>query len=269
MAAAAAGGLRRAAGGRRAAAPRGAAAAAAAALPRVYAYDHCPYCVRVRLGMGLKGIKHELRFMANDDVETPTALLGKKIAPILEEPDSGLVMGESMDIVKKFDEDPAFGPQIFGPASGRKDIKAWMKGVKDLLRLLHRPRYMQANLPEFQQKDSRDYFIGGHPVPPFDKPEWKAADFPATKKEGEYAAAMARTAELVPELNAALAELEGLIYSEDFCTEGGLSLDDIDLWSRLRSVTLVKGAQFGPKTMAYLKNLEAKGDVPLYFSLAC
>merc|ERR1711924_517397 len=60
-----------------------------------------------------------------------------------------------------------------------------------------------------------------------------------------YAAAMARTAELVPELNAALAELEGLIYSEDFCTEGGLSLDDIDLWSRLRSVTLVKGAQFG------------------------
>ena len=80
---------------------------------------------------------------------------------------------------------------------------------------------------------------------------------------------MARTAELVPELNAALAELEGLIYSEDFCTEGGLSLDDIDLWSRLRSVTLVKGAQFGPKTTAYLKNLEAKGDVPLYFSLAC
>merc|ERR1711924_456933 len=65
------------------------------------------------------------------------------------------------------------------PASGREDIKAWMKGVKDLLRLLHRPRYMQANLPEFQQKDSRDYFIGGHPVPPFDKPEWKAADFPA------------------------------------------------------------------------------------------
>ena len=178
------GGLRRAAGGRRAAAPRGAAVAAAAALPRVYAYDHCPYCVRVRLGMGLKGIKHELRFLANDDVETPTALIGKKIAPILEEPDSGFVMGESMDIVKKFDEDPAFGPQIFGPASGREDIKAWMKGVKDLLRLLHRPRYMQANLPEFQQKDSRDYFIGGHPVPPFDKPEWKGRGLPRRQEGG-------------------------------------------------------------------------------------
>merc|ERR1711924_201716 len=120
----------------------------------------------------------------------------------------------------------------------------------------------QANLPEFQQKDSRDYFIGGHPVPPFDKPEWKAADFPAAKKEAEYAAAMARTAELVPELNAALAELEGLIYSEDFCTEGGLSLDDIDLWSRLRSVTLVKGAQFGPKTTATSRTSRPRATCP-------
>merc|ERR1711968_400663 len=104
---------------------------------------------------------------------------------------------------------------------------------------------------------------GGHPVPPFDKPEWKAADLPADKKEEEYAKALAQTEDLIPQLNAALAELEGLIFCEDYCTEGGLSLDDIDLWSRLRSVTLVKG----PKTMAYLKNLEAQGDVPLYFSL--
>ena len=53
-----------AAGGRRAAGPRAVAAAGAAApLPRVYAYDHCPYCVRVRLGMGLKGIKHEPAFL--------------------------------------------------------------------------------------------------------------------------------------------------------------------------------------------------------------
>ena len=26
-------------------------------LPKVYAYDHCPYCVRVRLGLGLKNVK--------------------------------------------------------------------------------------------------------------------------------------------------------------------------------------------------------------------
>jgi len=31
---------------------------------------------------GLMGKKHQLMFLANDDVETPTSLVGKKIAPI-------------------------------------------------------------------------------------------------------------------------------------------------------------------------------------------
>lgn len=51
-------------------------------LPTVYLYDHCPFCVRVRLALGIKNIKHKLYFMANDDVQTPVSLVGKKIAPI-------------------------------------------------------------------------------------------------------------------------------------------------------------------------------------------
>lgn len=35
--------------------------------PIVYVYDHCPFCVRVRLAFGFKNIKHEVRFLANDD----------------------------------------------------------------------------------------------------------------------------------------------------------------------------------------------------------
>ena len=51
-------------------------------LPSLFVYDHCPFCVRVRLVLGLKNIKFNLQFLANDDVATPTALVGKKIAPI-------------------------------------------------------------------------------------------------------------------------------------------------------------------------------------------
>ena len=36
-------------------------------LPSLYVYDHCPFCVRVRLAFGLKNIKYDLRFLANDD----------------------------------------------------------------------------------------------------------------------------------------------------------------------------------------------------------
>jgi hypothetical protein len=51
-------------------------------LPTLYVYDHCPFCVRVRVALGIKNVKHNLHFMANDDIPTPTKLVGKKIAPI-------------------------------------------------------------------------------------------------------------------------------------------------------------------------------------------
>ena len=55
-------------------------------LPTVFVYDHCPFCVRVRLALGLKNIKHTVHFMANDDIPTPTKLVGKKVAPIFVSP---------------------------------------------------------------------------------------------------------------------------------------------------------------------------------------
>ena len=51
-------------------------------LPIVYVYDHCPFCVRVRVALGIKNVKHQVIFLQNDDIPTPTKLIGKKIAPI-------------------------------------------------------------------------------------------------------------------------------------------------------------------------------------------
>merc|ERR1711924_521833 len=61
-----------------------------------------------------------------------------------------------------------------------------------------------------------------------------------------------RDAELIAEVNQKLQDLEPLIHCPDCATEGGVSLDDIDLWSRLRSLTIVKGLVFPPKVRAYL-----------------
>ena len=51
-------------------------------LPTIYVYDHCPFCVRVRLAVGLKNIKTNVEFLRNDGIKTPTELVGKKISPI-------------------------------------------------------------------------------------------------------------------------------------------------------------------------------------------
>lgn len=202
---------------------------------------------------------------------TPTALVGKKIAPILEDPSTGKVMAESLDICAYFDDDKRFGPPgIVAPATGRTDIKTWQKGLQTTMRMLTRPRYMTTCLPEFMQKDGKDAFVKNHQLPPYEKAEWKGDDskFSMEEKWDMYVAALDKTEEHLPALNAALAELEGMLYSEQHCSEGGLSYDDIDLWARLRSLSLIKGAVFPPKVLAYMKYWEKVGDVPLYFNMA-
>ena len=142
---------------------------------KLYVYDHCPFCVRARLIFGLKNVNYNLVFMANDDIPTPTKLIGKKLAPILEIPADGFAMPESMDIVKRIDEDQAFGPSILKPASDRADIKAWEKKVKPIFGQLQRPRYVATGLlPEFAFASARDAFVKNHQMPGFEKADWKS-----------------------------------------------------------------------------------------------
>mmetsp|Transcript_1802 Transcript_1802/g.4312 ORF Transcript_1802/g.4312 Transcript_1802/m.4312 type:complete len:332 (+) Transcript_1802:247-1242(+) len=243
-------------------------------IPTIYNYDHCPFCVRVRLALGFKNMKHKLVFMANDDVHTPSALVGKKIAPIMsfpsdDEDDEDLVMMESMDIIEFIENNERFGPtNVLRPASGRTDLKEWQKSVKLLLRTLQRPRYVATGLlPEFQQIDSRHAFIANHPLPPFDKPEWREMEF--SEKLSIYAEAMANDPTcMIEELNAKLVALDDIVFCDMYCTEGGLSLDDIDLWARLRSISIIADVEWPEGLRRYMDNLSELGDVAMYDGLA-
>lgn len=94
-----------------------------------------------------------------------------------------------------------------------------------------------------------------------------------------YAEAMASDASpLIEDLNARLVELEDMLYSEYYCSSststgttsecGLLSLDDVDLWSRLRSITIVKGVTWPAKLRHYMDYWSAVADVPLYDEMA-
>ncbi|GAX20106.1 glutaredoxin 2 [Fistulifera solaris] len=238
-------------------------------LPNVYVYDHCPFCVRVRFALGVKNIKHNIRFMANDDVPTPTALVGKKIAPIFEWPSADICMAESLDIISLVDSDERFGPTgVILPATDRADIKAWQKSVQGLLRILQRPRYVATGLlPEFQQLDGRQAFIMNHPLPPYEKAEWK--EMGAEERLSIYAETMAKDpADEIEELNRKLVELDDIIFSQYHCSPGGLSYDDIDLFARLRSITIIKDVIWPSKLRAYMDVMSELGDIPLYDEMA-
>eukprot|EP01057_Protomagalhaensia_wolfi_P000968 Protomagalhaensia_wolfi_Nauph_80__967@NODE_155_length_3392_cov_108_496570_g116_i0_p3_GENE_NODE_155_length_3392_cov_108_496570_g116_i0NODE_155_length_3392_cov_108_496570_g116_i0_p3_ORF_typecomplete_len168_score22_66GST_N_3/PF13417_6/1_4e05Glutaredoxin/PF00462_24/0_086Glutaredoxin/PF00462_24/3_5e03DUF3797/PF12677_7/0_65DUF3797/PF12677_7/6_3e02_NODE_155_length_3392_cov_108_496570_g116_i013291832 len=79
-------------------------------VPNLYIYDHCPYCVKARMIFGIRNIKVNLVFFANDDFEGPINLIGKKAVPILEYSHCGkrVVMPESGDIVRHVDTSPEF-----------------------------------------------------------------------------------------------------------------------------------------------------------------
>lgn len=121
---------------------------------------------------------------------------------------------------------------------------------------------------EFQQQDGKDAFVKNHPIPPYSKDEWKSS-LSMEEKWSKYVDSYSAGLHTIKDSSNLLKELDALLFSTEFCTEGGLSLDDIDLWSRLRSLTLVKGIEWPQKLRSYMDYLSLVGDVPLYDSMAC
>jgi glutaredoxin 2 len=176
-------------------------------------------------------------------------------------------MPESLDIIEVVDSDPSYGPtHLFKPMSGRVDLKNWQNKVKEMSSISQRPRYMMVPLPEFHQRDAREAFVRNHPVSPYEKKDWQES-LSSDQRWAIYVKCYEESLNYIEELSASLEELDKLIFSVDYCTVGGISLDDIDIWSRLRSLTLIKGLKWPTKLEAYLKNLSELGDLPLYFTL--
>jgi glutaredoxin 2 len=220
-----------------------------AILPKLFIYDHCSYCVRARVIFGLKKVPHELVFLANHDEATPIALVGSKQAPILLPPGGAKAFPESMEIVRFVDT--TYGnAELLEPSSGRSDLQHWIKDSAECFRLLYHPRFHASHFAEFAQRESREYY--------------------RVKKEktiGPFPAALARTPELVVEANAHLEQLAAMFHSNR-SVNAALSYDDIDVFGRLRSLTLVKDLQWPQKLREYMDYMAEAADVPLLDSMA-
>jgi len=127
---------------------------------------------------------------------------------------------------------------------------------------------MMTPLPEFSTQDGKDAFVRNHPIGSIEKKVWQET-ITREDKWQKYIDSYTESLTRLDEANKYLNELESLLYCSDYCTEGGISYDDIDLWSRLRSLTLVKGLVWPKKVYEYMTNLSIKGDVPLYTTMQC
>ncbi len=203
---------------------------------KLFVYDHCPYCIRARMPLGLKGIDAEVHYIPNHDEETPISMIGVKMLPILEDADG--YMGESLDIVEKLDG--LSGERVFG-GKPRAEITDWMDKHNHAINVLVIPRSPDPVYPEFRVPEAIEYFTGK-------KEAWL----------GDFDGLRAQTEELIAEVEAVLAELVPHLPDAE-----GASIDDIYLFPILRCLTIVPNLTMPDEVMAYTARMSERCGVPL------
>jgi glutaredoxin 2 len=196
---------------------------------------------------GMKKIPVELSVLSNDDEATPISMIGIKACPILQKPD-GSFMAESMDMVDYIDQ--LDGSPIFAPSANREDLNLWLKQVNLLFKKLLYPRWISSPVGEFQTQSAIDYFTKKK-----------------SKELGSFSAALANSEVLIKELEAGLKQLVPMLHSEKHVNEQ-LSVDDVDLFGRLRAITLIKGLTIPEKIRAYIEYFSTASGIPTFYDVA-
>jgi glutaredoxin 2 len=208
---------------------------------RLYLFEHCSVCFRVRMAAALKRLHLQETVVLEDDSATKIGLAGKRVVPILVK-DDGRPMLESMDMVAYIDA--LGGPILTGPQRG--EVAAWTDSFVAKALLLTWPRYPLLGLPEFATVAALDHYIVRN-----------------RKALGDLVELRAKTREQIDALMPDLETLDGLIESPT-AVNGTLSLDDIRVLPLLRSAAVVKGLKFPQKVRSYFETMMSRiGYQPL------
>ena len=208
---------------------------------RLYMFEHCSLCFRVRMMAGLKGRHLQETVVLDDDSETMIDLVGRRVIPILVK-DDGDPMLESMDMVDYIDAQG--DPVLTGPE--REEVAACAKGILAISPYLTMPRYPLLNLPEFATTAAHDHYV-----------------VRKLKVYGDFAALRARTREFIDQLMPHLECLDKLIESST-AVNGGLSRNDVRVLPLLRSAAVVEGLHYPERVRAYFETMmNLTGYAPL------
>jgi glutaredoxin 2 len=201
---------------------------------KLYMFEHCSLCFRVRMTAALKRLHLQEVVVLDDDTETMVGLVGKRQIPILIK-DDGQSMLESMDMVHYLD---AHGPPVLtGPE--RNEIAVWVDRFAEKAAPLTWPRYPLLGLPEFATIAAHDHYV-----------------VRKRKAIGDLIELRAATHRYVGELASELDELNRLIERPE-AVNGTLSLDDVRVLPLLRSAAVVKALRLPARVRDYFETMMA------------
>ena len=199
---------------------------------RLYMFEHCSLCFRVRMTAALKRIHIQETVVLDDDSDTMIGLVGKRVIPIFVK-DCGRPMLESMDMVSHVD---GIGESIF-TGRERGEVTAWADRVVAKTGPLTMPRYPLLGLPEFATVAALDHY-----------------NLRKRKAYGDFVELRANTRHYIQELMPDLEVLDRLIQMPT-AINGKLSRDDIRVLPLLRSAAVVKGLRFPHKVREYFETM--------------
>ncbi|REG79554.1 glutaredoxin 2 [Marinomonas pollencensis] len=116
---------------------------------KLYIYQHCPFCARVRYVAATLGIRLEEIIVDYSDNTSINQIIGKKIVPLLIK-ENGEPMTESNDIIQYLMSLQA--TTYTAPLAGTAD---WQSRAFPLLQAIGYPRWAELDLGEFQSPASK------------------------------------------------------------------------------------------------------------------
>ena len=239
----------------------------------LHVYDHCPYCIRVELIMGLNDIPYRRIVYGYGEGAPPekggyglgpVALTGKKILPVLVGlgvPTEGSMKGlpESLDIIAFLTGKHRLVVPCF---TGRLDD--WIGRYSPIRRNLARPRETSIPGKDWAKEADKAYA----------RQKYEATGF-------DYVKAMTETSTYLRKVDQLLVELDGILVNNG---EGGIDspvtltkltggcygMDDIIALPAVRALTIVKGVKWPPKVKKWLDGAFQRCEqVDLYYDFAC
>ncbi|WP_240205998.1 glutaredoxin 2 [Vibrio sp. CyArs1] len=218
---------------------------------KLHVFDSCPYCVRVKVLIGLKGLDCQINPMVLGQLpESVEGKLEKFSVPILEEsaPGNGdlTIMTESLDIFRKLD---SIGTPLFCSYEPSKKVVELLAKLQQAKAPLSYPRMPLMNLPELSSKEALMMFRTS-----------REEAFGQTLEQ-----AIENTPQYIPRVKEVVDELEQALMQEAFISGNrNLDIDDVVAFAELRNLTMVGELNLSEQMQAYLDMISSRSNVPLY-----
>lgn len=216
---------------------------------KLYVFESCPYCTRVRAFIGLKGLECEIEYIcAGAFPEKLTQQISSLRVPILElDNEEGTFLQQSLDIIKFLDS--SVEPMILLEYEATGSILKALESLAIPQNMLCYPRMPFLGLPDLKTEVSKQYF----------------AESRKQRLGISLAEALAATDQYISEIASALINIENSLHIKALLSGmRNVSMDDIYVFAELRNLTMVKELNLPLIFQEYLSVMAKKTHITLF-----